>query len=215
MRFNVLLIALVSTLLIACCGEDSIQTASYPLTSLDTKLIPYELGEQIEFKHTKAGGYNCSVMADDIFWKDKNEFCEYSCCPREYHSFQVRNVRIASSNDEWSVHIAINQSRPASGSAQTIYSYRPYKLEIEIKGGHNAFLNYDSLGNFICYDNNDFQTTCLDSITINNKKYYQAVKTNIRPGSRKEGDVYPTSLIYSHQGLLQINFSDGENLSVN
>ncbi len=189
----------------SCCNEQSIETARYELSPEELQLIPYQMGQEINFKHSKGYTFSFKTIMDKVEWKEYHDFCEWNCCGQDYSSYQVKNTQIQSSYPNLTIDFSLGG-----------LDYRDYQnaLEININSRHFISLPYDTLGNIVC--DGTTNTICHDSILIDNTYYYDVKEKPFDRHSfiQDSSVLIPESIIYNDNGLIQIKMSNNETYSI-
>jgi hypothetical protein len=206
LRVKLLVFVLVLFALFSCCREDPVESERIALTENEQQLIPYEIGQHINFIHSNGYEFEFEVTDDTLEWQTYSEFCEWNCCGQEYISYQVRTTTLESAYPDLTINISIGSYG---------FGYYPEFLSLDINHRHFLSIAYDSLANFACDPR--YGMNCLDSVIIRDKTYKDVVEKKFDSHYFIEDStiLIPESVFYNHLGLLQIKMSDEETFSVN
>lgn len=190
----------------SCCREDSVETARYELTEGELQLIPYEFGQKINFIHSNGYEFDFTVTQDTMEWRTYSPFCEGNCCGLDYISYQVRTTEMESSYPALKLKMTVGE-----------FGYDenyPKFFSLDINHRHFLSIQYDSMGSFIC--NNDQEVLCHDTISIQNEIFTMVVEKYFDSHYFIDDStiLVPGSALYNNLGLLQIKMSNDETFSI-
>ncbi|MDR2009390.1 MAG: hypothetical protein LBQ22_02785 [Bacteroidales bacterium] len=206
MKNKLIISILVGLIISGCCRKDSVEIARYELSSDELKIIPYELGEKINFIHSNGYSFDFNVVEDKIEWKEYHDFCEYNCCGQDYFSYQVRTTIIESSYPRFNIELSLGGSR--------IYEYIPKSLNIEINYDYFARLPYNDSMNFIC--DSTTNTTFFETIILNGKSYTNVTKKLLDTQYIIDTQILmPKAIYYNELGIIQIETTNNETYTIN
>uniref|UniRef100_UPI0032180104 hypothetical protein n=1 Tax=uncultured Draconibacterium sp. TaxID=1573823 RepID=UPI0032180104 len=207
MKYQLLKLLVFVFIFSSCCNEDSIETARYELSPEELELIPYQIGQQISFKHSKGYTFSFETIQDKVEWKEFHDFCERNCGGQDYFSYQVKNTQIQSSYPKLTVDFSLGETEHGD--------YNPMVLNININRRHFISLPYDSLGNISCDETTN--TIYHDSIVLNNVYYYDVLEKPFDSHYfiQDTSILIPESILYNDYGLIQIKMSNNEAYSIN
>lgn len=188
----------------ACCREESQEIARYELSASELDLIPYSLGEKVNFIHSNGYTFDFTVSNEECKWERGDNFCEENCCGVDYFSYQVKTTTLESSYPQFTLRFSLGNSASFEGASNN--------LVISLNG-YSFIVQYDEEINLL--SNTTEHTILLESITLNNKHYSNVIeKTFIYDDSSTSG-LRVEKMYYNKLGLLQIKLSNNETYTIN
>lgn len=188
----------------ACCREESQEIARYELSASELDLIPYSLGEKVNFIHSNGYTFDFTVTDEKIEWKTYQPFCEWDCCGIDYFSYQVKTTTLESSYPQFTLRFSLGNSASFEGASNN--------LVISLNG-YSFIVQYDEEINLL--SNSTEHTILLESVTLNGKHYSNVIeKTFIYDDSSTSG-LRVEKMYYNKLGLLQIKLSNNETYTIN
>ncbi len=193
---KIIYLALLTFILYGCC-DDPVERAKYELSSNEMEILPYELGQKIQFVTSNGYEFAFDVKTAQTEWIEKYPFREFPGCSDSYFSFQETRVILEADYPKISMNLNINSNRE---------NFRESCLNIGI---NNHFINmeYDKNANFIVNDSN-----YSDTITVNGKLYKNVYRADFESSEPKPGF---SSILYNKEyGIIQIKDTKNETFSI-
>jgi hypothetical protein len=198
-----LIFALIPLFIVSCC-DDPVEIARFELNQAEKDLIPYSLNQKITFIHSNGYEFDFEVNNEAISWLEHHDFCEWSCCGKEYFSFQQKKV------DLESAYPIINISMYVGGDLWG--EYYPDVLFVQFNR-NSLSLPYNNETEFIC--DTLTKTEYFDSLFVGNKMCYEVYLKKFDFNYFADTSVLNAeSLYYNSTGILQIKMTNDETFTI-
>ena len=202
MRVINLIILILLAILFSSCIKD--KYTSFKLTKEDKLMIPYELGQTVNFIDSLGQSFALTVIEDTIkWWSERESYALYD----EYLTWNERTVRLQSEHNDFEISLSVFANGiHHHGGHESNYIY------IKTTDSSVSFaLAYDKKWRFLTYNPDWWHSQYFhNSLIINNQIYYDVVEDN---GYDRVKSIYDTStqVFYNKAyGILQIR--DGVNI---
>ncbi len=203
---KIIIILLIGFVFISGCCDDPIEIFRYEFDDEELALIPYESGSKISFIHSNGYEFEFDVISRTTIWEEQHPFCEWSCCGKEYFSYQ-QNITVLKTNyPNLEIKFIITAAK------EFVDRYENNTLNIDINNNHYAVLHYDEIYSF----QNDTSLTHYETIILNEKEYNNVYEIELNPNFIQDTSFFrPKSILYDKlNGLLQIKTSNNETYTI-
>jgi len=181
-------------LFIASSCWESMPLTYNKLTDIDKQMIPYKLGQTVNFIDSLMQPFVLTVTKDTLFW----------FAPGDEYYFEKIEVSLKSELNKVSINMDLQASENNYNNAFELY-IGIYKVPFYF------YFRYNSEGQF--YSDTQDNQYYHESIKINNKIYYEVVEKVVNKNYNENGiwvDIPVTmKLLYSKKyGILQLEYKD-------
>ena len=161
MKSKTLIIIILTSILASSCCRSKEETR-WDLTEAEKQLIPYELGQTINFIDSVGNPFVLTVTENSSRWHyyfiESHERCE------NYVSINRKTVRLKSDTYNLTISLWINDYSYTSKNEYLTFLITPFGCYFDIRYHEGGQFSMD-----------DYQNV-YDSLIVNNKTYYEVVE---------------------------------------
>ena len=161
MKKQILITLVLFAVLASSCREDEV-VRYYELTEAEKQLIPYTLGQTVNFIDSTGQTFYAVVTKDTMYWQERH----YDGFPDLYAHENCRKVVLQSDSADFNINISINAKNKS--------------IRIEISHLDLVFfLKYNNEGKFVSREPDAVSGQYLHNILkIGSQTYYDVVEEN-------------------------------------
>lgn len=204
MKKTFLYLCAITLLLNSCCTNEPVEVARFELDAKEKALIPYEYGQNKHFIHSNGYEFDFKVAMEKTEWLEHHDFCEWSCCNKDYYSYQLKYVKLESD------YPLINITLTVGGNLWG--DYYPEALFVDFNR-NSLMLQYDLNDSLSFAQFGGIQF--FDSLTLGNKMHYQVYAKDFDSNYFADTSVLNAkTLYYNSTGILQIKMTNDETFTI-
>lgn len=194
----------LTALLSSCCNEEPVETNRFALSMMQTQLLPYQQGSEIEFEHSSGFAFAFRVTEINDQWVEQRDHCGHRCCGGSYVTTQYREVNLRSTYPEIDLNLGIQAlGNDFSG---------PAAIQLTFHRHHQTELPYAGTEGYICSEN---FVVCFDSLALNDQMFYTVFKVDfsVQPDPGNQG-LAPRSVYYNELGIVHLDMTNDDSFTI-